>query len=137
MAHKNNPTRKDGKPSLPRCKARYNSAKKMAQRYLQMGFAYKDVMEKLQEDYGYSENSAKDLINKLNREIDAKFDKYAEKVASKQIKRLEALIEESFENGTIKEIQTSIDLLNKLNHLYETKIKVDGNGDFKIKIGKE
>lgn len=131
-----NPKRKDGKPTLERNKARYVNAKKMAQRYLQMGFSHADVREKLMEDFGYSELSAKDLIQKLNKEIDAKFEKYSDRVAQLNIKRLEALIEESFEKGNVKEVQASLDLLNKMTKQYTQQIKVEGNGDFQIKLDK-
>lgn len=129
------PKRKDGKKNMIPCKARYATAKQMVTRMVQMGYDHSDINQKLVDEFGYTKESANDVIYKTAKEIDKKFEKYADGVVYRNLKKLETLVSETYDKEKYKECMTALDLINKMTNVYTQNVKIDGNGDFNIKIG--
>lgn len=134
---KNNGTRKDGKQCLVPCRARYRSAQQAIIHMLQWGKTDKEIIPIITEEYGYSERTVEDYICDAKKTVEKKFEKYAEGVGRRNKQRLEAMMEEAEQLGDGKLALECIKELNKMSGQYETKIKVEGNGDFKIKLNEK
>lgn len=135
---KNNGIRKDGKPTLLPCKARYRSAQQAIIHMLQWGKQDKEIIPIITEEYGYSERTVEDYICDAKKTVEKKFQKYAEGVGRRNKQRLEAMMEEAEQSGDGKLALECIKELNKMSGQYETKIKVEGGDQpiFKIKVDK-
>lgn len=116
--------RKDGTKSLSKSKLRCASAKKDVLRLLQMGEHCEDITVALMDKYGYTQRSAEDIIKKANADMAAKYEKYANKVANQNIKRLNNIIEEAYDDNDLKTALSAIDTLNKTCGVYTQKLEV-------------
>lgn len=116
--------------------ARYSNASMMCLSLLRMNYDYEQIIERLQDEYGYSSNSAKKVLDKNKRKLKNSVEKKIDKIAEENVARLEAIIDECYQEKRYNEVLKSIDLLNKMSGQYTQKIDLNGNLDqtFNIKI---
>lgn len=116
--------------------ARYSNASMMCLSLLRMNYDYEQIIERLQDEYGYSSNSAKKVLDKNKRKLKNSVEKKIDKIAEENVARLEAIIDECYQEKRYNEVLKSIDLLNKMSGQYTQKIDLNGNIDqtFNIKI---
>ena len=116
--------------------ARYSNASSMCLSLLRMNYDYEQIIERLQDEYGYSSNSAKKVLDKNKRKLKNSVEKKIDKIAEENVARLEAIIDECYQEKRYNEVLKSIDLLNKMSGQYTQKIDLNGNLDqtFNIKI---
>ena len=116
--------------------ARYSNASSMCLSLLRMNYDYEQIIERLQEEYGYSSHSAKKVLDKNKRKLKNSVEKKIDKMAEENINRLEAIIDECYQEKRYNEMLKSIDILNKMGGQYTQKIDLNGNlnQEFIIKI---
>ena len=116
--------------------ARYSNASSMCLSLLRMNYDYEQIIERLQDEYGYSSNSAKKVLDKNKRKLKNIVEKKIDKMAEENINRIEAIIEECYEQRKYTDALKGIDILNKMGGQYTQKIDLNGNlnQEFKIKI---
>ena len=125
-----------GKLSRSRANVRYSNASSMTLSLLRMNYENSDIIERLKEEYGYSDNSARKVVDKVKKKLKQLLERKYDKIAEENINRLEAIIDECYEEKRYNEMLKSIDLLNKIGGVYTTKLDINGNlnQEFTIKI---
>lgn len=125
-----------GKLSRHKGNSRFTNASSMCLSLLRMNYENSDIIERLKEDYGYSDNSARKLVDKVKKKLKQLLEKKYDKIAEENINRLEAIIDECYEEKRYNEMLKSIEILNKIGGVYTTKVDINGtlNQEFKIKI---
>ena len=103
---------------------------------LRMNYENSDIIERLKEEFGYSDNSARKLVDKVKKKLKQLLERKYDKIAEENINRLEAIIDETYEEKRYNEMLKAIDTLNKMGGVYTTKVDINGtlNQDFVIKI---
>lgn len=116
--------------------ARYSNASSMCLSLLRMNYDYEQIIERLQDEYGYSSNSAKKVLDKNKRKLKNSVEKKIDKMAEDNINRIEAIIDECYEQRKYTDALKAIDMLNKMGGQYTQKIDLNGNlnQEFTIKI---
>lgn len=116
--------------------ARYANASSMALSLLRMNYDYNDIIERLKHEYDYTDNSAKKVLDKNKRKLKKTVEKKVDKIADENIGRLEAIIDECYEQRKYNEALKAIDILNKMGGQYTQKLDINGNlnQEFTIKI---
>lgn len=125
-----------GKLSRHKGNSRYTNASSMCLSLLRMNYENSDIIERLKEEYGYSDNSARKLVDKVKKKLKQLLERKYDKIAEENINRLEAIIDETYEQRKYNEMLKAIDLMGKLTGAYTTKVDINGtlNQEFKIKI---
>lgn len=125
-----------GKLSRSRANSRYANASSMTLSLLRMNYENSDIIERLKEEYGYSDNSARKLLDKVKKKLKQTVERKYDKIAEENVGRLEAIIDECYEQKRYNEMLKAVDTLNKLTGAYTTKVDINGtlNQDFVIKI---
>lgn len=127
--------RKDGTPKIDRCDSRKEIVRGEIK---QMALANKPrnyIINVIVEKYGYSEATVEEYTREVLREIKAEFKDYAKKVADKNYKLLQAIINDSYD---IKKYGITLDAIkeqNKMANLYDNSIKLTTDEPFIIKLG--
>lgn len=130
--------RKDGKPNLQNSSMRYSNATAMAMNLCRMGKPKAEVVEALVNTFGYTANVASNMYHKASAELREKYDKYKDKIADENIKRVEAIIDESYNTGDMTNALKGVDILNKMGNVYVNKVDVNANlNTFEIKVNKD
>lgn len=116
--------------------ARYSNASSMCLSLLRMNYDYEQIIERLQDEYGYSSNSAKKVLDKNKRKLKNSVEKKIDKIAEENINRLEAIIDECYQEKRYNEMLKAVDTLNKMGGIYTTKVDINGNlnQEFNIRI---
>lgn len=116
--------------------ARYSNASSMCLSLLRMNYDYEQIIERLQDEYGYSSHSAKKVLDKNKRKLKNSVEKKIDKIAEENVARLEAIIDECYEQRKYNEMLKAVDTLNKMGGIYTTKVDINGNlnQEFTIKI---
>lgn len=116
--------------------ARYSNASSMCMSLLRMNYDYEQIIERLQDEYGYSSHSAKKVLDKNKRKLKNSVEKKIEKMAEDNINRIEAIIDECYEQRKYTDALKAIDILNKMGGQYTQKLDINGNlnQEFTIKI---
>lgn len=121
-----------------RSRARKAAAINDAMHLAQQGLLYRDICAKIAEKYDYKANSSyiEQLVAKANKLVKEKIQQYSEDIASRNIGRLEMMIQQCLDNNDISQARKCIDILNKTANLYNNKIEINNGNDknFKIKI---
>lgn len=119
--------------------ARYSNASSMCLSLLRMNYDYEQIIERLQDEYGYSSNSAKKVLDKNKRKLKNSVEKKIDKIAEENINRLEAIIDECYEEKRYNEMLKAVDTLNKMGGIYTTKVDINANlnNEFVIKVRDE
>ena len=116
--------------------ARYSNASSMCLSLLRMNYDYEQIIERLQDEYGYSSHSAKKVLDKNKRKLKNSVEKKIDKMAEDNINRIEAIIDECYEQRKYTDALKAIDMLNKMGGQYTQKVDINGNlnQEFLIKI---
>lgn len=119
--------------------ARYSNASMMCLSLLRMNYDYEQIIERLQDEYGYSSHSAKKVLDKNKRKLKNSVEKKIDKIAEENVARLEAIIDECYQEKRYNEVLKSIDLLNKMSGQYTQRIDLNANlnNEFVIKVRDE
>lgn len=125
-----------GKLSRHKGNSRYTNASSMCLSLLRMNYENSDIIERLKDEYGYSSNSARKVVDKVKKKLKELLERKYDKIAEENINRLEAIIDETYEQRKYNEMLKAIDLMGKLTGAYTTKVDINGtlNQEFKIKI---
>lgn len=113
----------DGYKKVNYSKTRHMTAKKQALHLLQMGKEPDEVVEYLVNDWGYAEGTARGYLSEINKDVKNAYDKYIRDVARNNINKLLAISDEQYDNGNLKELVRTIDILNKMTGQYTIKIE--------------
>lgn len=121
------------------CCARYSNASSMCLSLLRMNYDYEQIIERLQDEYGYSSHSAKKVLDKNKRKLKNSVEKKIDKIAEENVARLEAIIDECYEQRKYNEMLKAVDTLNKMGGIYTTKLDINANlnNEFVIKVRDE
>lgn len=124
------------KLSRPKGNSRFTNASSMALSLLRMNYENSDIIERLKDEFGYSDNSARKLVDKVKKKLKQLLERKYDKIADENINRLEAIIDECYEEKRYNEMLKAIDTLNKIGGVYTTKLDINGtlNQEFTIKI---
>lgn len=116
--------------------ARYSNASSMALSLLRMNYDYDYIIERLKDEFDYTDNSAKKVLDKNKRKLKNSVEKKIDKMAEDNINRIEAIIDECYEQRKYTDALKAIDMLNKMGGQYTTKLDINGtlNQEFTIKI---
>lgn len=116
--------------------ARYSNASSMCLSLLRMNYDYEQIIERLKDEFDYTDNSAKKVLDKNKRKLKNSVEKKIDKMAEENINRIEAIIDECYEQRKYTDALKAIDMLNKMGGQYIQKIDLNGNLDqtFNIKI---
>lgn len=127
---------KGGSQRRDACCARYSNASSMCLSLLRMNYDYEQIIERLQDEYGYSSHSAKKVLDKNKRKLKNSVENKIDKMAEENINRIEAIIDECYEQRKYTDALKAIDILNKMGGQYTQKIDLNGtlNQEFTIKI---
>ena len=119
--------------------ARYSNASSMCLSLLRMNYDYDYIIERLKDEFDYTDNSAKKVLDKNKRKLKNSVEKKIDKMAEDNINRIEAIIDECYEQRKYTDALKAIDMLNKMGGQYTQKIDLNGNinQEFKIKIRDE
>ena len=128
-----------GKLSRHKGNSRFTNASSMCLSLLRMNYENSDIIERLKEEYGYSDNSARKLVDKVKKKLKQTLERKYDKIAEENINRLEAIIDETYEQRKYNEMLKSIDLLNKMGGIYTTRLDINANlnNEFVIKVRDE
>lgn len=128
-----------GKLSRHKGNSRFTNASSMCLSLLRMNYENSDIIERLKEEYGYSDNSARKLVDKVKKKLKQLLEKKYDKIAEENINRLEAIIDETYEQRKYNEMLKAIDLMGKLTGAYTTKLDINANlnNEFVIKVRDE
>ena len=116
--------------------ARYSNASSMALSLLRMNYDYDYIIERLKDEFDYTDNSAKKVLDKNKRKLKNSVEKKIDKMAEDNINRIEAIIDECYEQRKYTDALKAIDMLNKMGGQYTQKIDLNGNlnQEFNIRI---
>lgn len=128
-----------GKLSRPKGNSRYTNASSMCLSLLRMNYENSDIIERLKEEFGYSYNSARKVVDKVKKKLKQLLERNYDKIAEENINRLEAIIDECYEEKRYNEMLKAIDTLNKIGGVYTTKLDINANlnNEFVIKVRDE
>lgn len=111
---------------------------KMLIHRIQMGDRDEEAMQWLQGRFGYADSTAKDYVLEAKACVASKLEQYASSIASRNLMRLDTIINESYENGDMSTALKAIDIMNKMGGLYYQNVNVHSDAPiFQIKIGNE
>lgn len=97
-----------------------------------------EIIQIIQDEFGYTEKSAIRIITFANQEQRAKFHDYAKKCAKKNFNRLENIIETAYDKGDYKMVIECINIENKMAKLYnDTNINLQTEQPFIVQIGND
>ncbi len=127
---------KGGSQRRDACCARYSNASMMCLSLLRMNYDYDQIIERLQDEYGYSSHSAKKLLDKNKRKLKQTLEKKYDKIADENVARLEAIIDECYAQKRYTEMLKAVDIMGKLTGAYTTRLDINANlnNEFVIKI---
>lgn len=111
-------------------------AKKDILKMCSNGENYYDIQDYIMEKYGYVEKYVQALIADAKKEMDARYEKWLDRIADKNYQRLTVIVDECMSKNNYRDAIKAIEVLNKLGNLYETKINLSSD-EFKIKIDEQ
>lgn len=125
-----------GKLSRHKGNSRFTNASSMCLSLLRMNYENSDIIERLKEEYGYSDNSARKVVDKVKKKLKNLLERKYDKIAEENINRIEAIIDECYEQRKYNEMLKAIDLMGKFTGAFTTKLDINGNlnQEFTIKI---
>lgn len=99
------------------------------------GTSFKDIISKFSDLWGVSRATVRGTLNEAIDYI--RSDQTKENLISMNIQRLDALIQDSMNDGDRKNAIKSIDTQNKMLGAYEEKVKLESDGEinFQFQIG--
>lgn len=111
---------------------------KLVMNRLQMGDTDEDARMFLMAKHSLSESTSLLYVNEAKACIVQKMEQYREGVAKRNIRRLDTIINESYDKGDLNTALKAIDILNKMGGVYYQNINVHSDAPiFQIKIGND
>ena len=128
-----------GKLSRHKGNSRFTNASSMCLSLLRMNYENSDIIERLKEEYGYSDNSARKLVDKVKKKLKQLLERKYDKIAEDNINRIEAIIDECYEQKRYADMLKAIDLMGKFTGAFTTKLDINANlnNEFVIKVRDE
>ena len=126
------------------CKQRKSTGRK--RKYNAQNYAFlritrdmprQEIIDGIVERYDYAPRTAEAIYNKAAAAYGRQLMRDSEKIHNKNLSTLEGLIEVSIDEGDSSTMLKAMDMQNKMVGSYETKVKIDNEGEtplFKIKI---
>lgn len=114
---------------------RKTNAMAFAYRRLLMGFDFKDIVNAVMEQYGYSEDGANAIYYDAYKIYEKQIVKESPVIITENMKKLEAIQQEAFESGDLSNTLKAIDIANKMVGAYTEKIDVNAKEEIKIDFG--
>ena len=106
--------------------------------YTSLGMCWTEVRDRAGAEFGYNEGSSyiDKIVTEARRKIKTIQDEYAVGVATRNIGRIEKIIQEALDEGNKNLALRAMDLLNKTTNIYSNKLEIknDDNKSFEIKI---
>ena len=106
--------------------------------YTSLGMAWTEVRDRIAKEFGYAEGSSHvdQIVTDARRKVTEIQEQYAVGVATRNIARIEMIIQDALKNGNQNLALKAMDLLNKTTNTYSNKIEIknDDNKSFEIKI---
>ena len=123
-----------GKLSRPKGNSRYTNASSMCLSLLRMNYENSDIIDRLKEEYGYSDNSARKVVDKVKKKLKHLLERKYDKIAEENINRLEAIIDETYEQRKYNEMMKAIELMGKLTGAFTTKVDKIGRASCRERV---
>ena len=106
--------------------------------YTSLGMCWTEVRDRIAKEFGYTEGSSHvdQFITEARKKVTQIQEEYAIGVATRNIARIEMIIQDALKNGNQNLALRAMDLLNKTTNTYSNKIEIknDDNKSFEIKI---
>lgn len=105
--------------------------------YTSLGMCWTEVRDRISKEFGYTEGSSyvDQLVTEARRKVTDIQEQYAKGVATRNIARIEMIIQDALKNGNQNLALKAMDLLGKTTNIYNQTIKIDNeNKSFEIKI---
>ena len=114
------------------------AAMDMAVYYTSLGMCWTEVRDRIAKEFGYTEGSSyvDQLVTEARRKVTDIQEQYVKGVATRNVARIEMIIQDALKNGNQNLALKAMDLLNKTTNTYSNKIEIknDDNKSFEIKI---
>ena len=106
--------------------------------YTSLGMCWTEVRDRISKEFGYTEGSSyvDQLVTEARRKVTDIQEQYVKGVATRNVARIEMIIQDALKNGNQNLALRAMDLLNKTTNTYSNKIEIknDDNKSFEIKI---
>ena len=106
--------------------------------YTSLGMCWTEVRDRISKEFGYTEGSSyvDQLVTEARRKVTDIQEQYVKGVATRNVARIETIIQDALKNGNQNLALRAMDLLNKTTNIYSNKIEIknDDNKSFEIKI---
>ena len=106
--------------------------------YTSLGMCWTEVRDRISKEFGYTEGSSyiDRIVTEARRKVTEIQEEYAKGVATRNVARIEMIIQDALKNGNQNLALRAMDLLNKTTNTYSNKIEIknDDNKSFEIKI---
>ena len=106
--------------------------------YTSLGMCWTEVRDRISKEFGYTEGSSyvDQLVTEARRKVTEIQEEDAKGVATRNVARIEMIIQDALKNGNQNLALKAMDLLNKTTNTYSNKIEIknDENKSFEIKI---
>ena len=106
--------------------------------YTSLGMCWTEVRDRISKEFGYTEGSSyvDQLVTEARRKVTDIQEQYVKGVATRNVARIEMIIQDALKNGNQNLALKAMDLLNKTTNTYSNKLEIknDDNKSFEIKI---
>ena len=106
--------------------------------YTSLGMCWTEVRDRISKEFGYAEGSSHvdQLVTDARKKVTEIQEQYAVGVATRNVARIEQIIQKALKTGNDHLALKAMDLLNKTTNTYSNKIEIknDDNKSFEIKI---
>ena len=106
--------------------------------YTSLGMCWTEVRDRIAKEFGYADGSSHvdQIVTDARRKVTEIQEQYAVGVATRNVARIERIIQDALAEGNKNLALKAMDLLNKTTNIYSSKIEIknDENKSFEIKI---
>ena len=106
--------------------------------YTSLGMCWTEVRDRIAKEFGYAEGSSHvdQIVTDARKKVTEIQEQYAVGVATRNVARIEQIIQKALKTGNDHLALKAMDLLNKTTNTYSNNIKIenDENKSFEIKI---
>ena len=106
--------------------------------YTSLGMCWTEVRDRVAKEFGYADGSSHvdQIVTDARKKVTEIQEQYAVGVATRNIARIEQIIQDALAEGNKNLALKAMDLLNKTTNTYSNKIEIknDDNKSFEIKI---
>ena len=106
--------------------------------YTSLGMCWTEVRDRVAKEFGYADGSSHvdQIVTDARRKVTEIQEQYAVGVATRNVARIEKIIQDALAEGNKNLAIKAMDLLNKTTNIYSNKIEIknDDNKSFEIKI---